>query len=242
MRCSIDSILICGGLLAALAGCGGSHEQLTRTPPTHNPSNPARPADATDTGWITLFDGTTAAGWVIDREDDQPPDPNDFFIQDGMICCKGLGYHWFRYDAREFGDFILQMEFKVEKGANSGVCLRSARQGAPPFTGFEVQILDDHGQPPNKNSCGSIYDVVTPMFNASRPAGEWNQLEITCQGSIVRVELNGLKVIDTDFARLTAPIGKFPRPYAELPRSGYITLQDHWKPVAFYRNIRIKPL
>ncbi len=80
------------------------------------------------------------------------------------------------------------------------------------------------------------------MFNASRPAGEWNQLEITCQGSIVRVELNGLKVIDTDFARLTAPIGKFPRPYAELPRSGYITLQDHWKPVAFYRNIRIKPL
>ena len=59
---------------------------------------------------------------------------------------------------------------------------------------------------------------------------------------LVVVMLNGLKVIDTDFSKLTKPIGKFSTPYAQLPLSGYITIQDHWKPLVWYRNIRIKPL
>ena len=159
-----------------------------------------------------------------------------------MIGCKGIGYHWFRYEAREFGDFVLKLEFKMEKGSNSGICMRTTRTGSPPYTGFEVQVLDEYGKEPHKNSCGAIYDVVVPMFNAAKPAGEWNQLEVTCKGPLVVVVLNGLKVIDTDFSKLTNPIGKFSTPYAQLSRSGIIALQDHWKPITWYRNIRVKPL
>jgi hypothetical protein len=214
-------------------------------PPARSEDGPkARARTEREQGFIQLFDGSGTAGWAIYLEDPVkgPIREDAFFVRDGVIDCKGYGFYWFRYEAREFSDFILRLEFQVEQGANSGVCVRTTREGAPPFTGFEVQILDDHGQPPTKNSTGSIYDVVTPMFNASKPAGEWNELEITCKGPLVKVVLNGLKVIDTDFSKLTEPIGKFKTPYAELPRSGYIALQDHWAPVARYRNIRIKPL
>lgn len=66
-------------------------------------------------------------------------------------------------------------------------------------------------------------------------------MEITCDGPLVKVVLNGLKVIDTDFSKLAKPIGKFDFAYADLPKIGYLALQDHWTPV-WYRNIRIKPL
>ena len=61
------------------------------------------------------------------------------------------------------------------------------------------------------------------------------------KGSLVVVVLNGLKVIDTDFSKLAEPIGKFDFAYADMPRSGYLALQDHWTPV-WYRNIRLKKL
>jgi len=157
-----------------------------------------------------------------------------------VIACKGYGYHWLRYK-QPMDDFILRLEFRTAKDTNSGVCLRTLEKGAPPFTGFEVQIADDYGKEPHKHGTGAIYDVVWPMYDASRPVGEWNEMEITCDGPLVTVVLNGLKVIDTDFSKLTEPIGKFSFAYADLPKSGYIALQDHWTPI-WYRNIRIKPL
>jgi hypothetical protein len=79
------------------------------------------------------------------------------------------------------------------------------------------------------------------MYNASRPVGGWNEMELTCDGQMITVVVNGLKVIDTNFGKLTTPIGKFKTAYADLPKSGYIALQDHWTPI-WYRNVRIKQL
>jgi hypothetical protein len=188
-----------------------------------------------------LFDGTSTRGWGLFYEKNEPIKPDAFYVKDGVLCCTGYGYYWYRYEAREFDNFVLRLEFKIAKGTNSGVCLRTTQTGAPPVTGFEVQIFDDIGQEPNKNSTGAIYDVVVPMYNASRPIGEWNDIEVTCDGPLVKVVLNGLKVIDTDFSKLTTPRGKFKTPYANLPCKGLIALQDHWTPI-WYRNIRIKPL
>lgn len=192
-------------------------------------------------GFISLFDGASAEGWKVYLEKEGPIDPEAFYIQDGAIACKGQGWFWYRYEARKFDNFVLRLEFKVAKDTNSGVCLRTLEKGPPPTTGFEIQIADDFGKDAHKHSTGAIYDVVTPMYNASKPAGEWNEMEVTCDGQLVKVVLNGLKIIDTDFSKLTKPLGKFPTPYAELPKTGYIALQDHWTPV-WYRNIRIKPL
>jgi hypothetical protein len=142
------------------------------------------------------------------------------------------------YTPERFEDFDLHVEFKVAKRTNSGVFLR-AQPNDPVYRGFEVQVLDDYGKAPNKNGSGAIYDVVTPMFNLARPAGEWNSYDISVHGTEVKVSMNGWMVIHTDFAKMTKPLGKFKIAYANMPREGVLALQDHGGEV-WYRNIVIR--
>ncbi|HSW46995.1 MAG TPA: DUF1080 domain-containing protein [Phycisphaerae bacterium] len=201
----------------------------------------APPAD--EVGFVTIFDGKTMNGWdtfygVPERE---TPRPDSFVVQDGALYCKGLGDYWLRYKGEKLDNFILRFQFKLTKGANSGICIHTQDTGIPWQTGFEVQWLDDHGKDPDLHTTGSIYDVVNPMYNASKPAGEWNDMEITCRGKQVIVVVNGLKLIDTDFGLLTMPRGKFKTPYNDLPTTGWVTFQDHgmaW----WMRNVRLKKL
>ena len=223
-------MIMAPAVLAAWAGCATDRSLSSR----------GDAVGGNKEGFTTIFDGTSFDGWEIYVQPGHELKQDAFYLEDGTLACKGYGYHWFRYKV-PLSDFVVSLEFKIAKGTNSGVCLRSRKDGEPPVTGFEVQIEDDIGKDPNKHSTGAIYDVVTPMYNASRQSGEWNEMEITVKGSLVRVVLNGLKVIDTDFARLTRPIGKFSLAYADMPKTGYLALQDHFTPI-WYRNIRLKRL
>lgn len=187
-------------------------------------------------GWINLLDPEHAGGWKNVTDD-----ANIFGISDGVLHIYGRTIYPLRYVAftpEEFGDFDLHLEFKVKHRANSGVFLR-ANPSDPVARGFEVQVLGDHGKLPTKNSCGAIYDVVTPMFNMSRPPGEWNSYDISVRGKQVTVIMNGWKIIETDFSLMTEPIGKFKVAYSDLPLQGLIALQDHGGEV-WYRNIYIR--
>jgi len=96
-----------------------------------------------------------------------------------------------------------------------------------------VQIMGDYGDKPSKSSTGSIYYEIPPQVNANKPAGEWNSMEITCNGLRVKVILNGQTAQDLNFDD-----------YDELKyrlRDGFIILTDHGADVS-YRNIRIKKL
>jgi len=185
--------------------------------------------------WVPLFNGKDPTGWDI-----MGANKEAFYPKDGAIECNGKGGSWIRYTG-EAVNFVLRLEYKISPGGNSGIFLRSQREGDAPYTGFEIQVLDDFGQPPTKNTSGAIYDVVTPMINASKPAGEWNQVEITCDGPLVTVVMNGIKIIDTNFDWFTEPRGKFKTPYAQLPRKGHIGFQDHGSYV-WYRNVLLKSL
>jgi hypothetical protein len=188
-----------------------------------------------DEGWISLFNGHDLAGWEVMGDNQEA-----FYVNEGVIECNGRGGGWIRC-TREVSNFALRLEYKISPGGNSGVFLRSQGQGHPAYTGFEVQILDDHGRPPDKHTSGAIYDIVIPMVNMSKPPGEWNEFIITCDGPLVTVVMNGVKIVDTDFDLFTEPRGKFPTPYADLPRTGFIGMQDHSSYV-WFRNIRLKPL
>jgi hypothetical protein len=166
-----------------------------------------------------------------------------FAVEAETLHIFGRSLYPLRYVAfgeERLADFELHLEFKVAPGANSGVFLR-AQPNDPVARGFEVQVLDDHGKPPHKNGSGAIYDVVTPMFTLARPAGEWNSYDITVRGGEVVVIVNGWKVIHTDLAQMTEPLGKFSIPYADLPKEGVLMLQDHGGEV-WYRNILLKRL
>jgi hypothetical protein len=88
---------------------------------------------------------------------------------------------------RRFGDFRLRAEFRFPEGSNSGIYLRGR---------YEVQIQDDFERALDALRMGGLYGFVTPTVDATRPAGEWQSLEITLLGRYVTVVLNGTTVID----------------------------------------------
>lgn len=178
-------------------------------------------------GFVSLFDGETLNGWSsVDDETDS------FVAEDGTIkwVRKGAGA---LQTQKRYGDFILRCEYKISDGGNSGLHLRAPRENRASKIGFEVQILGDYGRRPHKNGTGSIYDVVAPTENASKPSGEWNTLEVVADGPRVKVTLNGKKVQDVNFDDHDALRYRL--------RNGFIRLTDHGNPV-WYRRIRIREL
>ena len=197
--------------------------------------------------WVDLLDDAHVAGWknITDGKEifeilDSRLRGNDDDDKDRTVHLFGRSLHPLRYVGyvpESFGNFDLHLEFKLAHHTNSGVFLRS-KPNDPVARGFEIQVLEDFGRPPDKNSCGAIYDVVTPMFNLSRPAGEWNSFDVSVQGQEVIVRMNGWLIIHTDFAKMVKPLGKFTIAYADLPLDGALALQDHGGE-AWYRNIVI---
>ena len=194
-------------------------------------------------GFTPLFDGKTLNGWEAYTEpgENVSIEDSDFIVRNGEIYCLGKEHCYWLKAPGVFGDFILRLEYKVAKGSNSGIFLRVPGKEWPAYQGFELQVLDDHGQPPTAQTSGAVYDVLTPMRNMSRPAGEWNDVEITLRGLTVAVVWNGFRIIDSDFSQLTEPIGKWKMAYKDLPLTGGFGVQNHGGEV-WYRNIQVKKL
>ena len=134
---------------------------------------------------------------------------------------------WLR-TAKEYGDFILELDYAINEGGNSGIFFRSALEKNPAFTGYEMQILADHGRQPTKGSSGALYDVVAASKNMSKPAGEWNHLKLTVRGQSAEIILNGEKIVDYQLSRASR---------------GYIGLQNHDNhAVVKFRDIRLQRL
>jgi len=231
------TVLLSVGITLALTVSGlWAFFHFTQPSPAKRPQGMPTPLPEGE-GWIDLISEENVSLWKNITDD-----MDLFEIRDGILHLWGKSVGKLRYagyTGRTFKDFDLHLEFKVARRANSGVFLR-VLPNDPVRRGFEIQVLDDHGKLPSLHGTGAVYDVVMPMFNMSRPAGEWNSFDISVHGKQIVVIVNGWKVIDTDFALMTAPIGKFSIPYAELPQEGLLALQDHGGEV-WYRNIRVKP-
>jgi len=151
----------------------------------------------------------------------------------------------------KFDDFILDLEFKIPPGGNSGVVIRSEVIGNTDdwlHDAIEIQVYDTHGREPTRNSCGAVYDCQAPSKEMSKPAGQWNHTTITCMDNKIYVVMNGEQIIDMDLNRWTKahenPDGsrnKFNKAYKDMARAGYIGFQEHGNGV-WYRNLKIKPL
>jgi hypothetical protein len=206
---------------------------------TGQPDKPAPKAEAKDDGWTSLFNGKDLTGWTCRK--------NGWHVADGVITWRRRsGFLW---SAEQYGNFVLDLEFKLAKKTNSGVFVRTASKRNWLHTGIEVQILDSHGKEKvGRGDCGAVYDCLAPSKNMVRKPGEWNRMVVTCRDNVIRVTLNGEQVIDMDLDRWTEahknPDGsknKFRTAYKDMPRRGYLAIQDHGNPI-WLRNIRIKPL
>jgi hypothetical protein len=109
-------------------------------------------------------------------------------LEDGALARKGGGDIWTK---ERFGDFILELEFKVDKDTNSGVFFRTDNISDPVQTGIEVQILDSDGKTTiSKYDCGAIYDCLAPSKNMVKAPLEWNRLTITARANQITVIIN----------------------------------------------------
>lgn len=189
-------------------------------------------------GWLALFNGTDLNGWHAPQ--------GSWSVDDGTLARRGGGDIWTQ---EMYGDFELELEFKLAPQTNSGIFFRTVDLRDPVQTGIELQVLDSYGKAEvGKHDAGAIYDCLAPRVNAVRPPGEWNRVRLVCRGSRIEADLNGEPIIRMDLDEWTEagrnPDGtpnKFRTAYKEMPRRGHLGFQDHGKPV-WYRNIRLRPL
>ena len=162
-------------------------------------------------------------------------------VEDGILYCSGGGGGWLS-TTKEYGNFELELEFRVPPGGNSGVFLRAPHEGNPAFAGMEIQVLDDRADEYAKlqpyQYCGSLYGIAPPKTRVSKPAGEWQTMKIVCDGAEVQVALNGTPISDTNLDEQTAHEAEHP---GINRASGYIGLQNHGTRLD-YRNIRLREL
>ncbi len=195
--------------------------------------------------WITLFDGKSLDGWITSGQK-----PSLVPVEDGAINPHGCGDYMMIHNSI-WSDFVLSLDFKISQKCNSGIFVRTYPLDVLPgwdvgYNGIEMAI--DDTATAGFVDTGALYDLSKPSRNAMKPVGEWNHVEITCDGPMISIVLNGEKVNSINLDEWTEPgkrpdgtEHKFGKAMADHPRKGYIGLQDHGSP-CWYRNIRIRPL
>jgi hypothetical protein len=167
--------------------------------------------------------------------------------EDGALVAKDHDTLWTK---ETYGNFILDLEFKVAKESNSGVFLRSSNM-KDALSAFEIQV-HENADGSKYGMVAALYDAMPPKENRAKPTGEWNHFTITCNGSLLSVVFNGAEVIHANLddwkeARRN-PDGtpnKFKVALKDFARSGPVGLQGlHGKAQApvWYRNLKIKAL
>ncbi|MEO1997364.1 MAG: family 16 glycoside hydrolase [Planctomycetaceae bacterium] len=189
-------------------------------------------------GARSLFDGQSLAGW----EGAGGPATACWKASNGALMCTGDKGPWLRSE-QPFADFHLKLEYQVAPGGNSGLYVRVPANGShhrdkeqQPPAGFEVQILDDAAPKYAKlkpyQYSASVYDIAGANPRTSKPAGQWNTLELNCLGQHITSIHNGVVVVDIDADS---------HPAIRLRQvEGFLGLQNH-STVVRYRNLRLGP-
>jgi hypothetical protein len=205
-------------------------------------------------GFTALFNGKDLSGWkghttMAERAKLSPDElfklqskrnkiaAEHWSVQDGAIHLDSKGGVSLVTD-KDYGNFELYLDWKIEKNGDSGIYLR----GQP-----QVQIWDSDnslgaGAKDDRGSgSGGLWNnpkgdkAKIPLKKADKPLGEWNTFHITMIGDDVTVELNGQLVVDK------AKLANYWFRGKPLPSKGPIELQFHGDPL-WFKNIYIKEL
>jgi Domain of Unknown Function (DUF1080) len=200
-----------------------------------------------DDGFTPLYNGKDLGGWHVKdgRNGLWKANGEILFCEKGELGANGGG--WLTTD-REYGDFVLRLEWRIPPGGNSGVGLRYPKDGEPAHEGMEIQILDDaspeNARCPPEELSGSLFVEKAPIVKADKPVGEWNRMEITCRGSLLIVKTNGVETLHLNLDDLTVLHGHHRqyKPVSERPRKGFLGLQGDRGVQVEYRHIELKEL
>jgi hypothetical protein len=196
--------------------------------------------------WQVLFDGRSLDKW---RGYKSQPVPSGWRVENGTLAKNEPVADLVSKD--EFGDFELELDWKIGEAGNSGIFYRGTEEYDHIYwSGPEYQLLDDMKAADNKTrlTCaGAAYALYPSPAGHLKPVGEWNATRIVARGKHVEHWLNGVKLVEYELespdweAKVKASkFAEWPH-YGRAPR-GHIALQgDHAGTLAF-RNIRIREL
>lgn len=191
-----------------------------------------------ESGFTPILNGRDLKGWA------GPLD--NYEVVDGAVMCKA-GKGGTIYTEKEYGDFVVRLEYKLPPGGNNGLAIRYPGKGDTAYEGMcELQVLDDNYEKVTNSKIdprqahASAYGMVAAARGFQRPPGEWNCEEVTVQGSKIRVELNGFVVLDTDLSQIKEYLANSPHPGKDRTR-GHFGFAGHNDPVMF-RNVRLREL
>ncbi|HUT34584.1 MAG TPA: DUF1080 domain-containing protein [Planctomycetota bacterium] len=188
-------------------------------------------AEATEEGFVPLFNGKDLAGWEGDAK--------LWVVEEGVLVGRsaGIRYNDFLATEKSYGDFVLRFQVKLvgEKG-NSGVQFRSKRVPPPSHevSGYQADIA--------VGWWGKLYDEARrnkvlagpkaeDLKGALKP-GDWNDYEVEAVGNKVKLSINGVVTVD------------YTEPDEKIAREGIIAVQIHaGGPMEVqFRSLRIKEL
>jgi hypothetical protein len=189
-----------------------------------------------------LFDGHTLSGWqgLVGNPYSRAEMSSEQLLEAQALADLHMRKHWSIDEAtlifdghgshlcsiESFGDFVLELEWMIEPGGDSGIYLR----GSP-----QVQIWDIQQHP---EGSGGLYNnqqgASLPLVAADLPPGQWNHFRIEMRGVQVTVDLNGQRVVDA------VALENYWKRDVPIPGRGPIELQSHGSRLQF-RNLTIQP-
>ncbi|HEY7424084.1 MAG TPA: protein kinase [Gemmataceae bacterium] len=250
---------VAAGLLLGLAGLwstgvfdskpqDGAIIDLRREPLAVASEKPAPPLllPAEDNGFVPLFNGKDLEGWFVERDD-----PKSWEVKQGALVAHGSSLDRLNYlqTLRDYGDFILRLEFNLDDHALSGVVLRAVPDELLPhpfgqrLREHPVLMLVD--QPTRGEATGTLHWILDrthewPKHPAElSPPGSWNQIEIAMKGHSLRASVNDKTILDITLAA-KALFKDGTVPALNRPK-GRIGLLKHTG-TARFRNVLIKEL
>ena len=210
------------------------------------PASAAAPGSSAAPAWHALFDGKLHDGF---RGWHSQGMPDGWHVVDGALTKEGDVDDL--VTKKEFGNFELELEWKIGEAGNSGVFYRATREYDQIYwSGPEYQLLDDVNAHDGRNrltAAGSAYGIYPCPEGVVKPHGEWNTTRLIVRGDHVEHWLNGRKVVEYELgssdwkARVAA--SKFSKyPNYGLAKKGLIGIQGDHPGALALRRIRIREL
>ena len=166
------------------------------------------PKTAKQDVWIKLFNGNDFSGWrkVVDPKSNARPDAI-WSIRDDMIVCTGA-VNGYLGTEQAYGDYVLKLQWRWGKAPpkgkrNSGVLIHANGKDRIWPKAIEVQLqegragdfwlIENFGLTvdTSRRNPQLVRQVYRLTEGIERAVGEWNDCEITCDGSLVKATING---------------------------------------------------